>query len=340
MSRAVLCDCLPWAALLLISCAVLWLLVLANRGGFHFRRLLRLHRNESGSAQSLSFVLTLPLFIALLLFIVQVSQLMVGTMVVHYAAFAAARAATVWIPAGVGSRLSWSMAENCVDGYSIDPTAPDQVEPNLVQPSEGGLTYLVTLSGLKYWKIASAAYLACMPIAPSRNLGLDLPSGGESLQESLRDVYRTLASRSPSDERMRNKLAYAMRYTNVDVRFYHSNSGSLEPPLVPWHIRYDGGTEPGDEGYYEYRTGQEIGWQDPITVTVTHYLALLPGPGRLLANKVGFVTTARDSAQERIEQDTNEASPPSNVYVYKLTASCTLGNEGEKSVMPYEYQAY
>lgn len=340
MGRTVLCDCLPWAALLLGSCAVLWLLVLVNRGGLRLRRLLLLHRNQSGSAQSLSFVLTLPLFIALLLFIVQVSQLMVATMVVHYAAFSAARAATVWIPAGVGSRLSWSMPENCVDGYSIDLAAPDQVEPSLVQPSEGGLTYMVTLSGLKYWKIASAAYMACMPISPSRDLGLTVPPGGAMLQQALRDTYHALATRAPTDGRIANKLAYAMLYTNVDIRFYHSNSGSLEPPLVPWHIRYDGGREPGDEGYYEYRPWQELGWQDPITVTVTHYFALLPGPGRLLANQVGFVRTARDSVQERIEQDTDEAQPPSNVYVYKLTASCTLGNEGEKSVMPYEYQAY
>jgi hypothetical protein len=339
MGRAVLSDCLPWLALLVLSCAGLWLVVRANRGGFHFRRLLFLHRNESGSAQSLSFVLTLPIFIVILLVIVQVSQLMIGTIMVHYAAFAAARAAIVWVPAGVGSRLSWTMAENCVDGYSVDPSAPEQVFPNLIQPSQGGLTYIVTLSGLKYQKIASAAYMACMPICPSRNLGLTLPQGGSQIEAALKDVYHTLAGRSPTTQRMTNKLAYAMRYTNVDIRFYHSNSSSWEPPLVPWGIRYEGDRQPGD-GADEYWMWQELGWQDPITVTVTHYLALLPGPGRILANKVSFIRSASDRVQGQIEQDTQQAQPPSGVYVYKLTASCTLGNEGEKSVMPYEYQPY
>ena len=51
--------------------------------------------------QSLSFVLTLPVFIFIMMMIVQVSQLMIGIVVVHYAAFAAARSAAVWIPAAM-----------------------------------------------------------------------------------------------------------------------------------------------------------------------------------------------------------------------------------------------
>jgi len=348
MGRAVICDCLPWLALLLASCAALWLVVRVNRGGFHFRRLLLLHRNEGGSAQSLSFVLTLPLFVVILLFIVQISQLMIGTIVVHYAAFAAARAAIVWVPAGVGSRLRWTMAENCVDGYAVDLDAPDQVYPDLIQPSQGGLTYIVVPRGLKYQKIASAAYMACLPMCPSRDLGLTLPPAEATIEGALKEVYHTLAHRSPTDERLTNKLAYARWCTLVDIRFYHSNSASLEPPLVPWETRYDGGKEPGDDGYFEYRQGlggYEIGWQDPITVTVTHYFALLPGPGRILANEIDFIRTRRDHVQQQIEDDARDAashdvSIPRGVKVYKLTASCTLGNEGEKSVMPYEYQLF
>ena len=49
--------------------------------------------------QSLSFVLTVPMFIMLMLLAVQITQLMIGLMMVHYAAFAAARSASVWIPA-------------------------------------------------------------------------------------------------------------------------------------------------------------------------------------------------------------------------------------------------
>jgi len=69
-------------------------------------RLRRLHRDEAGNVQSLSFVLTLPIFIMLMMLIVQASQLMIGQVVVEYAAVAAARSAIVWIPAAVGTPLS------------------------------------------------------------------------------------------------------------------------------------------------------------------------------------------------------------------------------------------
>ena len=54
---------------------------------------------KPGSVQTLSFVLTLPIFIMVMMLIVQVSQLMIGLIVVHYAAYAAAR-----MPRGVDSR--------------------------------------------------------------------------------------------------------------------------------------------------------------------------------------------------------------------------------------------
>jgi hypothetical protein len=300
-----------------------------------------LHRNEVGSAQSLSFVLTLPFFVVIILFIVQVSQLMIGTIMVHYAAFAAARAAVVWIPARIGT-----VAENWVggQGYGPDisfPLPPDQIPPSYLQPGSGGLTYILGGGGVKYDKIATAAYLACLPICPSRNLGIALPTPeATATGQTLRTMYQTLApGRSPTEALVANKLAYAVRYTEVDIRFYHHNS---EPPLLsllggPYGISY-ANTDFGP-GTEEFWPGQEIGWQDPITVSVTHYLALLPGPGRFLANKVGFVKTPTDRVQQQIEQDT-EAAQASNVYVYKLTASCTLGNEGEKSVLPYEQPVY
>ncbi len=347
MGRAVLIDCLPWLGMWLASAACLWLMVRLNAGRFHLHRLSWLHHDEVGSAQSLSFVLTLPLFVAVLLFIVQVSQLMIGTITVHYAAFAAARAAVVWIPAGLGSRDQWTIGENSVGGlgYVPDFSAPDQIPPNYIQPTSGGMTYVLLGGGPKYDKIFRAACLACLPICPSRDLKLGPPPTQDAVwtQQTLKAMYEALApGRAPSDARLANKLAYAMRYTDIEVRFYHDNS---EPPLVSlqgsWGLNYSSGqagpgfdTGPGSE---EFLPGQEIGWQDPITVTVHHYLALLPGPGRLLANRVGFLRTAPDRVQRQIEQDTQEKQFPNDVYVYKLSASCTLGNEGEKSVLPYEY---
>src|SRR5207237_103139 len=65
------------------------------------RPILALHADERGSVQSLSFVLTVPVFIMLMMLAVQVTQLMIGEIIVNYAAFTAARSAAVWIPARI-----------------------------------------------------------------------------------------------------------------------------------------------------------------------------------------------------------------------------------------------
>ena len=113
-----------------------------------------------------------------MLLIVQVSQLMIGTIVVHYAAFAAARSAAVWIPAAMPD----PEGPCCISSYAVDPERPDQVAPESnptaadYGPSSGGMTYLVDPGSPKYQKIASAAVLACVPISPSRSVGLGAPA--------------------------------------------------------------------------------------------------------------------------------------------------------------------
>ena len=99
MERAILQACMPWAAALVASVIAAYGLYRVGRRPARFSRLRELHSDQSGAVQSLSFVLTLPLFIMVMLFIVQVSQVMIGTVIVHYSAYAAARSAVVWIPA-------------------------------------------------------------------------------------------------------------------------------------------------------------------------------------------------------------------------------------------------
>ena len=129
--------------------------------------------------QSLSFVLTLPVFVMVMLLIVQVSQLMIGMIVVHYAAYAAARERR-----GVDSgRSGVGRSSNCISSYYPDPNAANQVFPTLdptarpMVPAAGGMTYLVQPGSPKYHKITSAAVMACMAISPSRDLGFQVPSG-------------------------------------------------------------------------------------------------------------------------------------------------------------------
>jgi len=308
---------------------IAWLLLRMGKVRPDLRRVLALHRDEVGAVQSLSFVLTLPIFVLLMLFIIQVSQIMIGTVVVHYAAFAAARAAAVWIPAKVGD---WEL-ENCIGpGYVLDPTAPDQVMPitdptsSEYGPTSGGLTFIIPYdpASPKYQKIANAAFLGVMPICPSRDLGLAVSGAAGTAADLLRQAYLANvpgASNIPRiPRRLENKLAYALAATEVELRFFHSNR---EPPLAPYFLEDD---------VYEFRPN-ELGFQDTITVTVTHHMALLPGPGRFLTRPVRRPDGLPDQVAQQIERR-------NGIATYPLRASISMGIEGEKSVIPYTYSSF
>src|SRR5690242_12510616 len=101
MSRELLHDCLPYFLSMAVSVAILRLLVALSGAQFRLSAMKQLARDERGAVQSLSFVLTVPLFIMVLMFIVQLTQITIARLVVEYAAFAATRSAIVWIPANV-----------------------------------------------------------------------------------------------------------------------------------------------------------------------------------------------------------------------------------------------
>ena len=321
-----LVACLPWLAWLALSCLLLVLLVVSVRTKPDWARVRQLHGSQEGSAQSLSFVLVLPFFVMIVLFIVQVSELMIGTIMVHYAAYATARAAAVWIPVN----LAGLEGPNCISSYYVDTEADNQVPPTLnpssedYGPSNGGVWYIIEPGSSKYDKITSAAVMACLPISPSRTTGTSLTVQGSTAAEIIKAAYATLAPDSNSNpaipKRIENKLAYAMANTSVEIRFYHKNS---EPPLVQHYLKDDIG-----EFYFN-----ELGWQDQITVTVRHNLALLPGPGRFLAKHIVSPTSADDRVSDAI-------SLQGDVYTYPLSASATISNEGEKSLIPHVYTVY
>ncbi len=264
-----------------------------------------LHRDERGSVQSLSFVLTAPVFIMLMMLAVQITQLMIGEIIVNYAAFAAARSASVWIPARFEQPLELS---NWL---------------NLRQLDGSGVSTVMTTSP-KMMNIHRSAAIALIPIAPSRDLGLaDLNS---SMTQALISTYSAYSSSAQSNKRipmrLANKWAYVLSATNIEITTFHRNHGTPqssyqnEPPL--WNA------DPfGVEGYYQ---PNEVGWRDEITVKVTHRFALLPGPARLLAK-----TAANDptiAAANRIQES-------SGIYYVPLSASATMVPEGEKSTAQF-----
>lgn len=370
MHRAMLTACLPWLAAVGVLFLFAYFLLRMSRARLHLGRLLQLHRDQAGGVQSLSFVLTLPIFLMVMMLIVQVSQLMIGVMVVHYAAFAAARSAIVWIPADLRN-FDFREGPNCISIFMPDPEAENQTFLELPQyrpivndqgmvlgwgyarsdytgPLEGGVTYLVAPSGPKYDKIRSAAVLACMPISPSRPMGDSLESAPDLLgpndypistsavdaaqifQEAYQAMSPASATNTAVPERLRNKLAYALRNTAVEVRFYHQN---FEPPLLmdaggDWWGYYSIDPKPWDFDR------NEVGRQDLVTVKVTHNFALLPGPGRLLARYGLFGQNTQNDAEAR---RSSKVSVYKDTYSYAITASAALNVEGEKSVISYVY---
>lgn len=361
MTRQILIACLPYLAAIVVSVVALRVLVALSGARLKISQLWQLHRDQHGGVQSLSFVVTLPVFMMILMFIVQLSQLTIAKIVVEYAAFAAARSAVVWIPADLGPGLE----------------RPNEIE-NLqyvrqIENADGNTwtVYQVTQDGPKHNKIHLAAAAACMPIAPSRETGQGLGHAGMAALPSMLRAYRSVApeavlnTRIPN--RLRNKLGYCLENTFVRIEVRHNDGWDnrtrhgftdYEPPLM----RHEIGP------HIEEFTPHEIGWQDQLIVTVTHNFALLPGPGRLLARPadapIGSSPDESYSARAQTSSASDSASssfdapsPPSyggsgyggsgydpvaqhigrrgTVYVYAMSATVQMNNEGEKSVLPY-----
>lgn len=313
MLKAVLYDAWPLAAALVLVCGGLVALVRLVPPPSR-QPISGLHGDQRGSVQSLSFVLTVPIFIMLMLLAVQITQLMIGMVVVHYAAFAAARSATVWIPARLGQDVQQD-GENRIGS-----------QRNFLQNGAGGELYQITSGGRKYELIRQAAALACVPIAPSRNIGV---TSSDPIVQSLQLAYSTFSPTAGTNpkipQRLANKWGYANAATGIQMYVFHRryggpNSGYQdEPPL--WQL------ELPPDGYYQ---PTEIGWRDQIRVTVTHNFALLPGPGRLLA-RTANQSFYRDTVSSQIRK------APNGVYWIPLSATATMVGDGEKSVRPYVY---
>jgi hypothetical protein len=325
MHREVLIACWPYAVAMLASVVALRGLIALSGARLQWNRLAGLHRDQTGAVQSLSFVLTLPLFIMVLLFIVQLSQLTICRVVMEYAAFAAARSAIVWIPANLGpgdeqeNRISRLRYLGDVIGEDDTTYSEYEVEPE----------------GPKFRKIHFAAAMACMPICPSRNVGQSRNHPGNAAAEPLIAAYHAYApaaalnARIPT--RIRHKLAYALNNTQLRIVIRHKDE---EPELI----------EHGLGPYPEEFTANEIGWQDQIVVTVTHDFALLPGPGRLLARPSSssssastVSSTTESSGTDRVSQAIGRSG---SAFVYPVTATVRLGNEGDKPVLPYFQRIY
>ena len=293
-----------------------------------WRRLTQMHRCQRGGVQSLAFVLTMPIFIMVVLLIVQVSQLMIAQMVLHYAAFAGARSASVWLPAAVDD------PSNELDDYAeVENRVSDR--PSTTDGDYTTFDISSSSTSEKLWKVRSAVVQALAPLASSRDLGTqgqmyrlsDVINANQSL-------YSTLVPASQSNSRIpvriANKLNYTDSNTRVIVEWRDGRSGSGRDSFDNTSYNVRNHTCPDIEKQSTFRES-EIGWQDPITVYVIHQFALLPGPGRFLAAQLVRADGLPDRVSPRISQNNNGNG---TVYTTQMTASATIMCEGIKSVKP------
>ena len=310
MHGQILAACVPYLVGIVVSLWLARVLMLLCATRTQFTHLWNLHCDERGAVQSLSFVLTLPIFVMLMLFVIQLSQLTIARMTVEYAAYAAARSAIVWIPADLGDD---SEGPNCLGMRVRRGTTRD----------ERGIDFDVySLSGPspKIDKIELAAALALLPICPSRAAPASTSRWGLGAIGSLEKAYRAMAPTSVNNlripGRLQNKLAFALSNTVVELEIHHR----LDEPSLD----YRHNIRPHPEEFEP----NEIGWQDQILVTVKHDFALLPGPGRFLAKRVLAPGRSTDEVSNRIQRR-------GSVFVYPMEATVRLSNEGEKSVLPF-----
>ncbi len=118
MQRETLIACAPYLTAILLLIVAQGLILRSSRARLQLTVLTRLHGDQRGAVQSLSFVLTLPVFMFIMLFIVQLSLITMARISVEYAAYAAARSAIVWFPANLGTE---EMLENRISHSPLLP---------------------------------------------------------------------------------------------------------------------------------------------------------------------------------------------------------------------------
>ena len=319
MHRETLIACAPYVVGIVSLLFALALLLRCAGGRLQLAQLKKLHRDQAGAVQSLSFIITLPVFLLIMLFVVQLSLITMARISVEYAAYAAARSAVVWIPANLGT-----------GEYAENRVGPWPIAPMRMYESDGRnyVVYQVVPAGDKFAQVHLAAAMACMPISPSANTGSSSSHPWLAALPSIEGAYQVLAPGSMSNTRvptrLRNKWMYALENTQVAIEIHHCGdeiSGG-DPPLyseLPLENRFP----------RRYIRPNEVGWQDQVYVTVMHDYALLPVAGRLLTRRE--LLTPKQGATPGSDPVSSQIRNRNGGFVRSLVATVRFGNEGQKA---------
>ena len=143
------------------------------------RNIARLHRDRSGAAAAVDFILTIPIVLAVVFLIAQFAMLAHASLIVHYAAYASARSARVFY---------WDYDNAFIDGVvsaaGIDPALiKNQFSQRLLANNDEAET-----------KALYAASFALIPIAPG--FYPSSAAGNSRLDESTRRALREISKLS------------------------------------------------------------------------------------------------------------------------------------------------
>jgi hypothetical protein len=268
-------------------------------------RIRDLHRCQEGGVQSLALVMTLPMFVGTVLLIVQLAQVLIGTLTVQYAAFAAARSAAVWIT----SSLQWPERRLGDDPNEI-PILFVRGVPYDIDPQS---------SSRKLQEIRAAAVQACVAISPARAVRgpranpADVAAAVDAfLALQMLDAGRRIARWREASS---NRWSYSAANTRVRLAFLGEPviSPSYNPvghPLVPHEVF-------------------EAAWDESVTVVVQHEVSLVPGPGRWLLQNAQWGRVPNGLANDWTGSGRLDRVP--------VVASSTMVLPGIHSLRPLDY---
>jgi hypothetical protein len=228
------------------------------------------HADQGGTA-AIQMVLLMPVALLIFLLFIQTAVLFNANMVVHYAAFAAARMATVVVPMEMADELHNLM-------YS-----PDQgVSQKWEMIRRAGVLALVPVSA--QLSESSGSMSGAMPLPRGGDAVADAASGAFSAagEERRRWVGRTAA-----------QYNYADAYTQVDIEMpEHWRDGNPDPDCPYRHHRRDEWTQwgwsyvPYCPFFHREMPIWDFAYWERLNVTLTHqFLLEVPYASRLLGEQ-------------------------------------------------------
>jgi len=212
LGRALRSKLMLWAGGISLFCLLVMYLIVGVtwKMGKPYRAERNKREDQEGTA-ALEFALVFPIALVIVLIMIQSSLLVAGNIAVHYAAYAAARAAIVWIPEGV----SYEEPRNVLvdSDYSI-----------------------------KMGHIRAAAVYAVMPVSASNPVGGSSTEGDfTAIQQGIERFYQLYDTNVPNWVRtmLPGKFAYAWNHTSVRVNPPANGESYGDHETIQVHVRHD-----------------------------------------------------------------------------------------------------